>query len=436
MKVHIIVYGCWLNKAISRSIYNALTGSGVSVVDKPQRADVVIVLTCAVRSSVERRILRDITKLVQENKRVIVAGCLPPLRPSTLRYMSSRISLVGPYSIDNILSIIKTGRPEVSILPSQGWASLCPHKYSPEIDGAEYIVPIQLGCTNRCSFCIEPIVKPRVSSLPKSTIISRVNDAVKCGARVIVLTGQDVAAYGVDRSINLVDLLSELLQNIKGDYLLRLGMMEPSSLMSMLDEILELYSDPRMVKYLHLPLQSGDDKVLKLMNRKYTVDEYIEIIRTFREKYPMLTLVTDVIVGFPGEDARAFENTINVIKEIKPDKVHVARYTPRPFTLGYIMNYTVSEAEKKRRSKVLTKIAFDIALNRNTMFVGSLMKSVVLKIFDDYMKGRLAVNYKPVIIDKGCKDICVGEIVEIKVCQATPIDLRGSIVNSYSSTRN
>jgi len=431
MKVYIIVYGCWLNKALFRATYRALNSISVNLVNDLSSADTVILFSCAVRASVERKILRCIRSLVQKGKRVIVTGCLPPLRPSSILSIDNNISLIGPYSINEVIELLKTDKHKISILPSDGWTSICPYKYSPEVDGIEYIVPIQMGCMNRCTFCIEPIVKSKLSSLSRDTVVSAVDDAVKRGAKIVVLTGQDVAAYGRERGDNLVTLLSDLLKKVKGEYLLRLGMMEPSLLLSMLDDILELYSDPRVIKYLHLPLQSGDDKVLKLMNRRYTVDEYIGIVRAFRSKYPMLTLVTDIIVGFPGEDKTAFENTIEVIKKIEPDKVHVARYTPRPFTLGYVMDYTIPEAEKKLRSRILSKLALDVALSRNSMFLGKTVEGIVLKTTRDHIKGRLVLNYKPLVLDKYMESR-IGDFVKVKITNITPIDLRGSIVERKS----
>ncbi|HDI74466.1 MAG TPA: radical SAM protein, partial [Thermoprotei archaeon] len=204
----------------------------------------------------------------------------------------------------------------------------------------------------------------RVTSCPPEKVISTIKTAVKAGCKNIHLTAQDAAAYGLDLNYSLPKLLKRILSEVQGDYWLKISMMEPSTTAKIVNELVEVMRDSRIYKYIHIPVQSGDDRVLKLMNRRYNIREFKLLISKFVKSLEDVTFATDIIVGFPGEDDTAFKNTCLLIKELKPDKVHVARYTIRPFTLAPGLPQ-VSEPIKKHRSKTLVEIVDKVSLERN-----------------------------------------------------------------------
>ncbi len=421
MRVYIEEYGCWLNKALTRYIEYLVRSEGAEVVGDPRGADAVIVNTCAVRADTERRILARLRELSSMGKRVAVTGCLVNVRPYSIEEAAPGASLVDPSCLDELRKFVK-GEDLWLVREYRRWLRACDHT-----GGARYILPVQTGCTGRCGFCVEPIVRRGVSSLDLETAVGMVKRAVKLGAKEIHLTGQDVAAYGVDLGVKLTDLLRRILEEVEGDYMIRLGMMEPWMAKRIAEELAALLKDERVCKYLHLPLQSGDDEVLKRMNRRYTVAEYKALVTLFRRELCELTLVTDVVVGYPGETEAAFNNTLKVIEELAFDKVHVARYTFRPFTPAYVEGDVVPEPEKKRRSRLLSQLVAEVAARVNSKYVGRRVRALVTE--DGKMPGTAiarTLTYKPVVIPEVARP---GEWVEVKVTAFTPNYLVGEVVD-------
>lgn len=423
--VYIETYGCWLNKGEANALKQLLKKHHFKDTNDPKKADIIILYTCAVRGDTERKILKRIKNLYEHikntNKKFIIASCLVNIRPRTIRELAPKASLIEPNGYHLIPSIIEYKTP-ISIVRSDiSRANVLPYYSS----GSFYVLPIQSGCVGNCSFCVGKIARKTLKSYPPDLIIDLVRQAVKHGAREIFLTGQDVASYGIDLNLNLVDLLTKIIDNIEGNYWIRLGMMEPWLVMKYSDELLEIIKDPHFFKYLHIPLQSGDNKVLRYMNRRYTVEEFYSLIKKFRRKIPDINITTDIIVGHPGEGEKEFKNTIYWIKKIKFDKVHVARYTFRPFTKAYIMNKQVAEHIKKRRSRVLTKIVLNEAYRINRRLIGRRFDIVIEKRSRRSFIGR-TFNYKPVVLD--INQIEEGERIRVEIINATAIDLRGKII--------
>ena len=420
------MYGCWLSKAEGEVIKTLVRRRGGEVVDRLEDADVVVVHTCAVRGDTERRMFKRIRELEELRKvrgyKLVISGCLVNVRPATISKLSPEASLVEASRVEEMWRAIESKGRERVIRSYSGSRSILP-EYA---GGVRYIVPIQTGCIGRCAFCIEPIARGPARSYPEELILERVREAVRKGAKEVYLTGQDVACYGVDTGSSLPSLLSRILEEVDGEYFIRLGMMEPSLVKEFASELAPLYRDRRVYEYLHLPLQSGSNKVLELMRRRYTVEEYEAVVREFRRRSPELNLATDMIVGFPGEGEREFEESMAFLEKIRPDKVHVARYTIRPFTEGSLMEQ-VPEPVKKRRSKSMSELALRIAYEKNSKYVG---KRLEVLVNDSGPKGGFAArtkNYKMVILD--CPGLKLGEVVEARIVGATPVCLLGEVVS-------
>lgn len=425
MKVFIRTFGCWLNKGESEVMKTLLKRAGHEIVDSMENTDVVIVNTCAVRGDTEVSIFRELKRLEVERKKwgfkVVVTGCLVNVRPKSILEIVPEASLVEPDSLEKIVEVVEDSRQQFLL-------RMYPRSRSvlPEFEGGvTYVLPIQSGCLGACAFCIEGVTRGLgVKSYSPRTILEAVQRAVARGAREIYLVGQDLAAYGYDIGTNIAELLRLLLDEVKGDYRLRIGMMEPMLLSRHIDGLLQLMSDERVYRYFHIPVQSGDDRVLMAMNRKYTVAEYRNLVAKIRSSPFSSSVVTDVIVGFPGEDEEAFKNTLRLIEELEFDKVHIARYTLRPFTRGYIMN-SVPEPLKKLRSRVASEVALRVAYTVNKRYVGKITQVLINGVSpkNDYV-GR-TLEYKPVVF-KGY-DLKLGETVEAKIREATPLSLIGEI---------
>jgi len=410
MRVYIETYGCWLNKAESQIMRDILEEHGHTFVSRPEIADIIIINTCAVRLETEQKMISKIKELSSlHGKKLIVAGCLASARPGLVTRIAPNASLLSPGAIELIHEVVNSNNRLVLL-------DYLPRTRLPQYRGGiTYVVPIASGCTGSCTFCIDRIARRRLQSYPTDTIVAHIKDAVRRGAKEIYITAQDVASYGSDIGANLASLLRKILSEVPGVYWIRLGMMEPYMFMRMESEIIPIYRDKRMYKHAHLPLQSGDNRVLKLMNRRYTIEEYERMIESLRDAYPYLSVTTDVIVGFPGEDELAFKNTKRAMINISPDKVNIARYGIRLGTPAANMPQ-VPEEIKKKRSKELFVLCRSIAIKRNRMLLGDEIPILVIGKNNGLFIGR-AWNYKRVIIKDSTVE--VGEFVSGRVVDAT-----------------
>ena len=421
MRVYFETYGCWLNKAETEVMEDLVSSRDHILVDDPKDADVIVINTCAVRAETEAKMLYRIRSLMKLGKRLIIAGCLASARPGLLSLNFPNASLLAPEALEAIVELIEGDERKV-IIEERPRLHLPKYK---AYKGMRHVVPIATGCLGRCTFCIGKIARPRLRSYDLRDIVHNVIYAVRGGAREIYLSAQDAAAYGWDRGTNLAELIGNILRCVKGNYRIRIGMMEPFLLKRIIGRLLPLYADPRMYKYAHIPVQSGDDRILELMGRKYKAEEYVELIRTLRDEYPLMSITTDVIVGFPGEDGDAFRRTCELIERIEPDKVNIARYGVRPGTPASSMKQ-IPEDVKRRRSAILTRLAMDIKMRRNKANIGRRGWALIIDSKRGKGLGRLD-NYKLVIL-KGIQDLNVGDFVEVKIINASRSFLIGEIL--------
>ncbi len=428
LKIYAETYGCWLNKADTDILLQAFLDSGFTLVRDPENADVVLLNTCAVRGDSEIRQLKRMRELYSkygDEKIYVIAGCLAKVRVAEIRRIfNQKCIIVDPNSVENAEEVVQAViRREYRIFLSDDRPMRILPRFMPEIHGHVYIVPVQVGCLCSCTFCVTRFareVKGRVKSYPIDLIVEHVKKAVQKGVREIYLTGQDVATYGFDRGYTLVELLEKILRDVEGVYFIRIGMSEPEAFMKIADQIIDVVkSDERVYRYFHLPVQSGSDRVLQLMRRKYTVDEYVELVQKIRREIPESTIVTDMIVGFPGESEEDFQLSLRLIELLKFDKVHVARFSPRPYTEAAVMDDQVPDAEKKRRSRIMAELANKVALERNLMFVGKTLRGVVSA--PEPKGGGCVVrvlNYKPVIVKSMSREL-MSSVVNVTITSAS-----------------
>jgi len=412
-KAYVETYGCWLAKADAEVIKQRL---GYEETSSAEEADLVLVYTCAVREDGEVRQLARIRELATLGKKMVVAGCLVRLRPYTIKTVAPRAELLYPAEVEG-------GRErEMRILP----------RYD---GGLIYTVPLQVGCLGNCAFCATKYTRGGagyVKSADPDDVIRHVKEAVAKGAREIYLTGQDVITYGFDMrwrpGWSLADLLERMLREVEGEYRVRIGMSEPWVFEKFADQLLDVVKrDHRVYRYFHLPVQSGSDRVLKAMGRRYTVDEYRALVRKVRRELgDHVFVATDIIVGFPGEDEEDFAASVKLVEELQFDKVHVARFSPRPFTEAAVMPRQVPDAEKKRRSKILSQVALRVAHLRNGLRVGQRDVVLVDEVDHGLVVGR-ASDYRQVVVKRGSGDGLMGRFVGITLVAASPVYLYGEV---------
>ncbi|AAK42528.1 tRNA (N(6)-L-threonylcarbamoyladenosine(37)-C(2))-methylthiotransferase [Saccharolobus solfataricus] len=415
--IYVETYGCALNRADTYVMMTLLKSEGYNFVENPENADIIILNTCAVRLETEERMKQRIKELNTLSKKLVVAGCMSSAEPATVLSIAPNASLIGPQSVERIVDIVKSEERKIVIEGDR--ALITPRTF----DGKIAIIPVADGCAGNCSFCITKLARRKLRSYPLREIVNAARDAIQSGAREIELTGQDTAAYGLDLggSISLVDVVNKV-ADIDGDFMIRIGMMTPEQAMRIMDDLIEAIRNPKVYKFIHLPVQSGDDRVLKLMNRKYTVDEYKELISEIRHKIPFVNITTDIIVGHPGEDEEAFNNTLLLMKELRFERIHLAMYSIRPNTRSASMPQ-VPDSIKKKRIQIANKLYEDLALSIHLDYVGSTSRVITTELGrKGSVIGRL-MNYIPVVIRS--ENVELGKWYDVKITEASFYDLRG-----------
>ena len=288
------------------------------------------------------------------------------------------------------------------------------------------IVNIEEGCLDACAYCSTRLVKGRLHSYPAADIIQQVKSLVNDGCVEIQLTGQDCGCYGFDTGTNLAELVQQILAEVPGNYKLRLGMGNPRHMMQYLDKLIECFKDDRVYKFIHLPVQSGSENILKAMNRKHSATDYVMLAEAFN-KFPLFTLSTDMIVGFPGESEQDFNDTLDILEKTRPTVCNITRFVARPNTPAYNMADAVPDEVKHIRSAALAEAFQRIATQNNARWIGQTETVVIEK--PGYRKGTyIARNaaYRPVAITSE-EPLQPGERFTVTITDAEPFALIGHI---------
>jgi len=422
-RVYLKSFGCSANLANSEVIAGCLSDAGFVLVKDPQDAEFLVYNTCAVKSQTENRII-DILRKAPKDKQLIVTGCLPVINFERLENEVDFDGVTGPApgaKIVDVLGCVSAGEKIVS-LGDVLKSDLCLPRVP--VNPVVSIIPINYGCLGDCSYCCVHFARGRLRSNPVEEVVERVKRDLVYGVKEFWLTSQDTACYGKDIGTSLADLLGRVCE-FEGNFFVRLGMMNPEHVLAMLDDLIEAYKNEKVFKFLHLPVQSGDNTVLKLMNRHYTVDDFKRIVLAFREEIPQLTLSTDVICGFPGESREAFELTKKLVAEVQPDVVNVSKFFSRPRTPAQKLS-PIAPKELNRRSRELAELSRRISFEKNRAWIG--WEGPVL--FDELGKGESWMGrnfaYKPVVINAG--ESLLGRFVQVRVVNAFSTYLEVEIV--------
>jgi len=381
MKVLVEAYGCTMNRGEAEEFADAVQSAGHACAGTPEGADVLAVFTCGVIEATERRMLRRISLFAaMPGKRLLVCGCLPNICPEKVKAVAPDAELVGP-----------SAHMWAAWALGGGGAGRAP------APGAVGILPVATGCSGECAYCITRKARGRLRSRPPEGLAPRLRSLVDSGAAEIQLCGQDTAAYGRDIGLSLADLVGKLTSE-EGDFMLRIGMMNPATLLADLDGVLSAYESPKVFKFLHLPVQSGSDRVLASMNRRHTAADFESQVSAFRARFPGLSLSTDIITGFPGETDEDFLESLELVKRVKPDIVNVTRFSSRPGTAAHAMGLKVPSRVSKDRSRLMTDLRFRITAEN----YASLRGTETLAMATERRKPGTAFlrtpEYKPVVV--------------------------------------
>lgn len=425
MKVFIETYGCTFNKADAQIMAGVLDDNNVELTDSIDDADVVIVNTCYVKLPTENKITYRIQKLQEEfpDKKIIVSGCMVEIDPEKLDKIGPDCSWIGPHQLGKTLEVVNRAY-------SGEVARECGFTKNPKVnvkkiadDPFIHIVQICEGCTGACTFCCTRFARGPLNSYPISDIVEDVRAAIENGACEIQLTAQDTAAFGLDSGEKLSDLIKEV-SNLDGDFRIRVGMMHPKNVLKDIDGIIEAIKHPKVYNFIHLPVQTGSDKVLKEMRRGHSLEQYYEIVNRLRKEIPDLTIATDIIVGYPTENDDDFELTCKLLEEVRPSLIHLSKYQHRKGAISSDLKEVPHEVMKKR-SKHLSVIKDQITKQENDELLGTVQRALVV---EEGSKGGFIAksdSYIPIIVD----DVRLGDFIQVRITETTSTYLKGTVVD-------
>ncbi|MBI5332005.1 MAG: MiaB/RimO family radical SAM methylthiotransferase [Candidatus Aenigmarchaeota archaeon] len=460
------------NKSKSDSARNRMTNCKSAIA----KVDIIIINTCVVKSQTENKIIDEIISIVKEypGKKLIIAGCMPEIRKKIIKKKKKKASMISTHHIDKIVDVVNKitksssgdlARVKITDLRNKsaigktiervvltGKASNCKLLH-PRIrtNDIVHITPISSGCSSACAYCATKLAKGELQSYNPEVIVNEIKNGLKQGCKEFWLTAQDCGCYGMDimtksssrdlaigkitdlRNKSAIDINTNLptlinrIASLEGTFFLRIGMMNPMHLRKFYPELIKAYSNDKVFKFLHLPVQSGSDKLLQSMNRGYTNSEFIEIINAFKKAYPMIHIWTDVIAGLPGETEDDFQKTIGLLKKTAPEFTNVSRFTARPGTaaaeMEQIPNRIINE-----RSSVLSELTRRITIKKNKQWIGWSGKAIIEE-HNQKKNSYLARNYayKPIVITKPHKDLVngkrleLGQIINVKIIDTEKI---------------
>ncbi len=430
-------YGCQQNEADSERIRGYLSQMGYGFTDDEEKARIIVINTCAIREHAEQRVFGNVGALVHVKRRhpdqlICLCGCMvqQPQVAEKIRQSYRHVDLVfGPHALWKFPEMIHTlllhrGRIFQNADEAGSIAEGIPVVRQ---DSVKAWVSIMYGCNNFCSYCIVPYVRGRERSRKPEDILSEVRELVAEGYKDITLLGQNVNSYGkdLDEPMDFADLLSQV-NDIPGDFLIRFMTSHPKDATQKLFETMARCE--KVAPVLHLPFQAGNDRVLKVMNRRHTREQYLEKIRAIKALIPDIVLTSDVIVGFPGETTEEFEDTLKVLEEVRFDALFTFIFSPRAGTPAASMDDPMSKEEKLANFNRLTALQDAISEEKHAAYIGKTVRCLIDGLCDDErydLTARTPGNrLVRVVGDKST----LGQFREVKITDANKWSLFGELV--------
>lgn len=447
-KYYIRTFGCQQNEADSERLAGMACEMGMTPTDEPSEASLIIVNTCAVREHAELRALSitgGFKKLKEKDPSLVicVCGCMVTQEhrvdamKKSYPYVDILIGAGMYFDFPSLLleHIEKKKRIFASLDPDGAIAEGLPVRRESK---TKAWVSVMYGCNNFCTYCVVPYVRGRERSREPDAILEEVKGLVADGCREITLLGQNVNSYGKDlikdgRGCDFADLVEKICL-LDGDFILRFMTSHPKDANRKLIDVMAKSGKcgrPKCARQFHLPLQSGSARVLKVMNRHYTPEEYLELIGYMREKMPGIAISSDIMVGFPGETEEEFEETISMLEKVRFDMIYSFIYSPRELTPAAKMDCQIPDAEKSRRMNRLLEVQNKISYEINLAAIGSrqhvLLEGVSQKS-EDMLTGRADSNKLVHIPRTPESEKLIGGFVDVRITGAEPFALFGEPV--------
>ena len=434
-------FGCQMNKHDSERVAGMLEGLGSLPVETIEEADIVVFMTCCVREAADTRLYGQVASMKNiplrdgaplDKRYIAVGGCIGQRDGDKLLAALPHLDVVfGTHNLGSLPGLLRRaieqhGRAAEVIEGGAEFSSALPTVR--EHDWAAWL-PITVGCNNFCSYCIVPHVRGRERSRPREAIVREVRELVAAGYRDITLLGQNVNSYGrgLAEPCDFATLVEEL-DAIPGDWWLRFMTSHPKDAGRRLIDVMA--AGRHIAPAFHLPLQSGNDRVLHAMNRHYDMARYMDTVRYMREKIPELTLTSDIIVGFPGETEAEFEDTLRALSDIRFDMIYSFIYSPRKGTPAAEMEQVPEEVQKNRFARML-ELQNGVSMEKNQPLVGKTLRVLcdgVSKSNADLWTGRTAGN-KSVFFPGSPDTTPVGQFIPVRIERAAPFALYGKAEN-------
>jgi len=396
--VYVGTYGCAYNEGDSAILKDILKAQNCILTTSPEDADVIILNTCIVIDKTERKMIKFLETYSRKER--WVTGCLPLARPEILQDFPG-VGVIHPDSIHDAAKNVSVIR-----------------------EGPIQVVQVGPGCMGSCRYCITRLARGSIRSIPPADIISRIARCAVGGAVEIRLAGQDLSAYGCDTGQwSLASLLKQS-PSLPGACRIRLGMMNPATLLPIAERVACAMKKGPFFSFLHLPVQSGSDRVLDLMGRGYHVADILHILDAFRSEMPGITIATDIITGFPDETEEDHEETLSFLKRMKPGMVNVTRYSWRPGTgMGRIGE--LPDRIRKDRSRAVIHDAYAMLLKANEEKIGTIMPVITTEQIKPGSVMARSPSYEGVVIRE---DLLPGCSCTVKISGCTPHYLLGDVV--------
>jgi len=419
-KIWVEAYGCSASFADSEMISGLIVNGGHTLAANSSESDLNLIVTCSVKDATANKMIYRIKQL--KSKPLVVAGCLPKAEKTTVEKFSDNASMLGPNSLGKTLLVIEStlkGKKAIALEDTDlSKVGLPKIRLNPIVG----IVEIATGCMSECTFCQTKLSKGDLRSFRIGDIVRQVNIEVEDGCKEVWLSSTDNGCYGFDIGADL-SILVNAVSDISRDFKIRVGMMNPMYMPRIRDGLLESFENDKVYKFLHIPVQSGNDKVLNNMKRGHTSKTFRDTVKKFRNKFPNFTISTDVIVGFPSETKADFEDTIQLLEETRPDVVNLSKYSQRPGTEAATWKQ-IDVSEVRRRSKQIYDLSRKISHENNLKWIGWTGNVLFNEKIEDGIRGR-NFAYKPIFV----KDyVEVGERQQVTITDVTDNSLHGAII--------
>ncbi|MBR9704749.1 tRNA (N(6)-L-threonylcarbamoyladenosine(37)-C(2))-methylthiotransferase [Candidatus Pacearchaeota archaeon] len=420
--IYIETYGCSANKNNSEIIKGILKQSGYQLTTNLEIAEILIFNTCIVKGKTESKIKRKIQDTIKNypNKLIIISGCMPETDLESLQNLYPKAIFLGLFHIKEITKLIKDEIENKLTKQKQKFylSKIKEEKiFLPKIPENKLISITQIseGCLGDCTFCKTKFAKKSLYSYQQDKILKSIESDLKKGAKEVWITSQDNASYMLDKKeISQLPILLKKILDLKHNFKLRLGMMNPENVYSILDELIEIYKNKNFYKFLHIPIQSASNNILKNMNRKYKIEKVIEIINKFKKNILNITISTDIISGYPTEKLIDHSENIQFIKNFKPDVFNLSKFSSHKNTLAGNLKILDKKIINNRATELMNLHRITAKQNKQKFINKQINVFVNKKTNIPYVYESRDINYNIVLITSKNKDI-LGKNIKVMI---------------------